>query len=176
VIRKPPTGFTLVELIVVMALIAVFLAFALPEIRPAGGFKNRAEDATDLARIISMIKHQALQENRDFQLHLDMDGTRAWLTHSGMDAAALEKARSDAKQFPARLRVTGMEFAALSRHGGTEIQQTRSDPVIRFSRNGYSDNMILHVTDNGSPFSLKVSPFLMEVETVSEHVSYDDCP
>ncbi len=90
-IRKRPYGFTLVELVVVIALITVFLAFSLPIFKSAGIFSRQAIETDDLARVITLAKHRAIQENRDFFLHLDINKPRAWLTHSDMDEQALEK-------------------------------------------------------------------------------------
>jgi prepilin-type N-terminal cleavage/methylation domain-containing protein len=176
VTRKQPYGFTLVELVVVMLLMAILLTFSLPGFKNMGIFKNQAEESRDLARLITLTKHRALKENRDLFLHLDIDGDRIWITDNDMDAQALENARSNAAALSENLRINGLEFAGTSRHDRTDRLETRSDQTIRFNRNGYSDGVILHVTDSGSPVSLKVAPFLMEVETFSRHVSFDDCP
>ncbi len=174
--RNRPYGFTLVELIVVMALIAVFLAFTLPKFKSAGLFNRQTGGMDDLARVITMVKHRAIQENRDFFLHLDINGPRVWLTHSDMDEPGLEKARSEATEISGNLRLTGIVSAGESRFGETVPGEKGSERTIRFSRHGYSDAVILHLTDpSGAPVSLKVAPFLMETETIPNHLSYDDC-
>jgi prepilin-type N-terminal cleavage/methylation domain-containing protein len=174
--RKPPYGFTLVELVVVMFLMAILLTFSLPGFKNMGIFKKQAQGAQDLARLITLTKHRALKENTDLFLHLDINGDRIWITDNDMDAQALENARSNGALLSENLRITGMEFAGASRHPRTDPLEPRPDLTIRLSRNGYSDGVILHVTDSGAPVSLKVAPFLMEVETFLEHVSFDDCP
>lgn len=175
-IRKRPYGFTLVELIVVVALIAVFLAFSLPRFKTFDIFNRKDREIEDLARLITQIKHRAIQENTDFFLHLDIDGFRVWVTHSDMDDPAMETARSKATAFSTDLRIRDMVFAGQSRYGGAHPGGSGPERIIRFSRHGYSDGVILHLTDpGGSPVSLKVAPFLMETETVPRHISYDDC-
>ena len=174
---KQPYGFTLVELIVVIALIAILLTVTLPKFDVAGLFKNRTMGAEDLGRWIAMIRHQALKENRDIALHIDDDGARLWLTRNGMNETDPENTRSNAMALPGNLRITDMIFAETFRHGSADLGKTGSDRIIRFNRNGYADGVILHVTDRGSPMSVKLAPFLMEIETIDRHVSYDDdCP
>jgi prepilin-type N-terminal cleavage/methylation domain-containing protein len=173
---KQPYGFTLVELVVVMVLMAILLTFSLPAFKKIGLFKNQAEGSRYLARLITLTKHRALKENRDLFLHLDIDDDRIWITDKDMDAPALENARSEATALSKNLRITGMEFAGTSRHVRTDTLENQSDRIIRFNRNGYSDGVILHLTDSGSPVSLKVAPFLMEVDTFFKNVSFDDCP
>jgi prepilin-type N-terminal cleavage/methylation domain-containing protein len=171
-----PYGFTLVELVVVIALIATLLTLTLPRIDIAGIFRNRAMGAEELGRRVEEIRHLAIREDRDFSLHLDGQGTRLWLTHSGMDETDLENSRSQAMLLPGHLRITGMIFAETFRHKTADLRETGSERTIRFNRNGYADGVILHVTDRGVPVSLKVAPFLMVIETIDRHVSYDHCP
>lgn len=159
-----------------MFLMAILLTFSLPGFKNIGIFKNQAQGSLDLARLITLAKHRAFKENTDLFLHLEINGDRIWITDKSMDAQALENARSGATALSENLRITGMEFAGASLHSRADMSGPRSDLTIRFNRNGYSDGVILHVTDSGSPVSLKVSPFLMEVETFLEHVSFDDCP
>lgn len=159
-----------------MVLMAILLTFSLPAFKNFGIFKNQAAGSRNLARLITQTKQRALKENRDLFLHLDIDDDRIWITDKDMDAPALENARSEATALSENLRITGIEFAGTSLQDRTDTLETRSDRTIRFSRNGYSDGVILHVTDSGSPVSLKVAPFLMEVDTFYKHVSFDDCP
>jgi hypothetical protein len=130
----------------------------------------------DLGQSIQEIRHLALLEDRDFSLHLDMGGARVWLTHSDMNEADLEHSRSNAMLLPGDLRITHMIFAETSRYGTANTRETGSERIIRFNRNGHSDGVILQVTNRGAPVSLKVSPFLMDIERIDRHVSYDDCP
>ena len=73
-----PVGFTLLELVLVMVLLATVLAMAVPSLR---GFAagSRARDATSqLVALAQYAKHRAAAESRVYRLN--GDGDSYWLT------------------------------------------------------------------------------------------------
>lgn len=174
-VRKP-YGFTLVELMVVLTIIAGLLAFSIPRFNRSGMLTSpREKGAADLAGLITSLKHRAIRENRDLVLHMDISSGRVWVTDTTMDDPALADATATATALPGKLRLVDIEFAGQAGGNGTDAGESLSEPVLRFSRHGYSDGAILHLSANNLPVSLKVAPFLMEIETVFDRISYDDC-
>jgi prepilin-type N-terminal cleavage/methylation domain-containing protein len=174
-VRKP-YGFTLVELMVVLTIIAGLLAFSIPRFNRSGMFISpQKKGAADLAGLITSLKHRAIRENRDLVLHMDISSGRMWVTDTTMDDPALADATATATAMPGNLRLLDIEFASQAGESGADTGQNLSEPVLRFSRHGYSDGAILHLVANNLPVSLKVAPFLMEIETVFDRISYDDC-
>jgi prepilin-type N-terminal cleavage/methylation domain-containing protein len=174
---RTPYGFTLVELMVVLTIIAGLLAFSIPKFNRSGMFISpQKKGAADLAGQITSLKHRAIRENRDLILNMDIPTGKMWVTETTMDTPSLADARAAATLLPGNLRLMGIEFAGLPGGRGADAGLHLSEPVIRFSRHGYSDGAILHLTAKNLPVSLKVAPFLMEIETVFDRISYDDCP
>ena len=170
-IFKKPYGFTLVEVIVVITIIATFLAFSIPVFKDAGFFKTERQGINDLAGLITSLKYRAMQENHDIFLHIDIASDRVWITDTSMDDPARENARVDAFELAGNLRISGIAFARSTQ----EIREDRTIQTIRFSRHGYSDLVILQLDGADTPVSMKIEPFLMDVETVFDRVSFDDC-
>jgi prepilin-type N-terminal cleavage/methylation domain-containing protein len=169
-IRKKSYGFTLVELIVVITIFSTLLPLTIPVFKKTVLSPGHKE-AEDLSRLVSTLKHRAILENQDFYLHLDTGAGRIWITDSAMDEPEQESARNVALTLKGNLRISGIEFPGSS----TDTGGSGPDPVICFNRHGYSDQVILHVEGGKTPFSLIIQPFLMEPETVFNHVSFDDC-
>ncbi len=170
-IFKKPYGFTLVEVIVVITIIATLMAFSIPVFKGAGFFKTGIQGVSDLAGLITSLKYKAMQKNHDFFLHIDMASDRVWITDTSMDDPARENARAHAFELAGNLRISEVAFARPTQ----EIREDRSVQTIRFSRHGYSDLVILQLDGADTPVSMKIEPFLMDVETVFDHVSFDDC-
>lgn len=170
-------GFTLVELMVVLFIIAGLLAFSIPRFNSRGMFDSpQKKGAADLAGWITSLKHRAIRENRDLVLHMDISSGRMWVTDTTMDGPALADATATATSLPENLRLVDIEFAGTAGGRGADAEPHLSEAVIRFSRHGYSDGAILHLVAKNNPVSLKVAPFLMEIDTVFDRISYDDCP
>jgi len=171
VILKKPYGFTLVEIIVVITIISTLIAFSIPVFKGAGIFTSQTQGISDLANLITTLKYRAMQENHDMLLHIDMASGRIWITDTSMDGPAWENARTHAFELAGNLRISGIAFA----RPATEIREDRSVRTIRFSRHGYSDLVMLQVDGADTPVTMKIEPFLMDVETVFDRVSFDDC-
>ncbi|MCA1794045.1 MAG: Tfp pilus assembly protein FimT/FimU [Desulfotignum sp.] len=170
-ILKKPYGFTLVEIIVVITIMATLMAFSIPVFQGTGVFTTRMQGVKDLAGLITSLKYRAMRENHDIFLHIDPAGDHIWMTDTSMDGPALETAKASAFELTQNLRISEIEFARTPSHD-RENTPTRS---IRFSRQGYSDLVILHLDGADTPVSLKIEPFLMDVETVFDRISFDDC-
>lgn len=170
-ILKKPYGFTLVEIIVVITIIAALMAFSIPVFKGSGVFNTRMQGVKDLAGLITSLKYRAMRENHDIFLHIDPAADHLWITDTSMDVPAIEAAKTSAFKLAKNLRISGIEFARTPAHD----QENKAARSIRFSRQGYSDLVILHLDGADTPVSLKIEPFLMDVETVFDRISFDDC-
>nr|NJM02610.1 prepilin-type N-terminal cleavage/methylation domain-containing protein [Desulfobacula sp.] len=85
------SGFSFVELVVVITLIAVLVSFSIPLFRDARFFSGKSENASGLALLIRSLKTRAVEQDRDFFLHLDLHSGKVWVTDSTMDAGAGKK-------------------------------------------------------------------------------------
>jgi len=162
------SGFTLVELVVVMAIISTLLFFSMPLFKDAGIFQNQKKEIGKLIQLIQSLKRRSIQENMDFSLHISLESTAVWITDSTMDEAALQQARDDGTLLFHDLKITGIEFPGRS-------DTPQEAPVIFFSKKGYSDMAILHMDDGDGPVSLKIEPFLMEITPMPGQISFHDC-
>ena len=162
-------GFTLVELIVVITVISVFLVVALPSFRWGGMFQNHGQGVAVLAELLENLKTRAVRENVDIFLHVDTATGLAWITDSAMDETAAQDARDAPLVIPEDLTISQVEFPAQNHAPHPDHQ------IIRFSRNGYSDLVILQVQGADTPVSLKIEPFLEAITPVFEQISFHDC-
>jgi len=162
------SGFTLIELIVVLGIISTLLFFSMPLFKDAGIFQNKNTEMGKLIQLIQSLKRRSIQKNMDLSLHISLDSNAVWITDSTMDETALQQARDDRTHLFHDLKITGIEFPGRS-------DTPREAHVIFFSKKGYSDMAILHMDDEDGPVSLKIEPFLMEVNPMPGHISFHDC-
>ncbi len=162
------SGFSFVELVVVITLIAVLMSFSIPLFRDARLFSGKSENASGLALLIQSLKTRAVERDRDFFLHMDLHTGQVWVTDSTMDTSAREKARQEGISHGDGLRILSLEFP-----GGRGRDQNRH--TLCFRRQGYSDRALIHLREKDEDITLGVRTFLTRVERFDRYVSYDDC-
>jgi prepilin-type N-terminal cleavage/methylation domain-containing protein len=161
-------GFTMIELIVVISIITTLLVFSMPAFQRFSLVNDTSGQVADIIRLSNDLKKRAIEQDRDFSLHLDMLSSVVWVTHSDMDTETLAGAKEKGKVLSDQIEILDIEFPG-KRESGAE------DVVIRFYRAGYSDYAYIHIREGESDITLKIEPFLPEVQRTDTHVYLEDC-
>lgn len=161
-------GFTLVEIVVVVALISIMLFFATPRFS-AFLFEEDADAALRWLLVKTRyLKAQAVQEQKDYVLHVDLERNFFWISDETMDTEeALAKAMENGYPLAEGLRVLDVTYPNRGRVaiGSAEIV---------FFKKGYSDQAIIHLSDRDEmPFSFIIEPFLSKAVIEYAYVQYD---
>ncbi|MEK7791303.1 MAG: type II secretion system protein [Deltaproteobacteria bacterium] len=78
---KPQAGMTLIEILIVVALIAAFTTFALPRLRSNLNL-NLKKQARLLSGTVQFLYNQAAVKNQVYRLHYDLDNHKYWIESS----------------------------------------------------------------------------------------------
>ncbi len=141
-------GFTLLELVVVMALIAIMFSLAVPNIRNALYTDPLKSTARRLTGLVAEAGQDAVASHSSRLLVYDVS-MRMFRLQAGNDEKHAVRLA-----VPASIRVTDF----MSVHGGT---RSSGRMEIRFSRQGYVDKTLIHLQDtDGREMTLMLSPFL----------------
>ncbi len=147
------SGFTLVELLVVLCLVALFLGIALPAVPVAGGPGPLRRAALDLAAFCAAARVQAVEDGGDVFVAFDLGRQRY-----GM-AAPTATSRPGAPANLGRCLPAGVRLVRVL--GGEEYSGGRQ--VLRFSRKGYAPPARFLLKDaRGSEMSVLLDPFALE--------------
>jgi prepilin-type N-terminal cleavage/methylation domain-containing protein len=160
-------GFTLIELIVVMALMGIVMFTAFPRFQRALTDPTRTASRWILWKL-PQLKEQAVTENRQITLIIDVSGNKLLVTHEGMTPEETETAMENAHEFPEGFELTDVEFP-----GDRFVSSGTAH--IQFYKAGYSDRAIIHAkTDDETRLSYFIEPFMNHVKLVESHVGYSD--
>jgi prepilin-type N-terminal cleavage/methylation domain-containing protein len=166
--NQEKSGFTFLELIVVISIVSVLLFLSIPVFNKIAIFSTPSGHIRDMVRLMENLKARAIKENTDFTLHLQPGSALFWVTHINMNEEAMQEAEDNATALS-----DDIVFLELVYPG---IQQTSNqEHRLMFHKEGYSDFAILHVTDKNTNISLKLEPFLSTVQVIDGHASFEDC-
>ncbi|MDY6904800.1 MAG: prepilin-type N-terminal cleavage/methylation domain-containing protein [Thermodesulfobacteriota bacterium] len=168
-------GFTLIELIVVVALIAVMLFFSFPKL--SGFLSSDGRDEISRWIIVQAIslRTRAVETQKPHLMVVDLDENKLMAMPETMDAESdmsgeedLDTMRdSEALEKEADATVTcqvpdDMQLLDVAFPGG-EVVRTGSG-IIHFYPKGYTDRAVIHLLDGDDRVSYYFAPFLAEVK------------
>ncbi len=162
------SGFTLIELIVVISIAGTLLFFSFPLFSNFNLFSDSKGGSGDIVRLINDLKTRAVEQDIDFVLHIDAASAMLWVTNDAMGEKDRHAAQEKGVNLPEDLSVLDVEFLNFRQSGEPEYQ-------IRFSKQGYSDFALIHITEGEKNITLKIEPFLFQVQFIDRHVYFDDC-
>ena len=153
-------GFTLIELIVVTALISIMLVVAIPRLE--GGLFSDGSDETARWIIANVrnLKEKAIIEKKTYLLNVSPDVQRLWITEVGMADADADAAREAGYSMPRGVNIDHVAFSQTERLSSGTIP-------IAFYPKGYSDKAVIRVrTEDGDRLAFFIEPFLSRVNLV----------
>ena len=173
-------AFTLIELIVVITLISIVLAFALPKLNVSFVTDHQRKLSTWIVLTAKSLKESALREQSLYILYLDFANQQMWTgkdapteeTSEKKDASkeqtAEEKKAPEENKYslPEGYRLMDVEFA--------DDQKMKEGVVsIHFYPKGYSDKAIIHIqgTDDNR-YSYLIESFIPHVKIYEEYIDF----
>lgn len=156
-------AFTLIELIVVISIISVLLAFSLPRLDVSFFSDKDRKISTWILLQVKSLKEQAVRQQTLFVLNIDLDAREMYTSVGPMTD---ETPKSDGFQVPSGYEIMDVEFP-----NGDKI--TRGVAEIYFYRKGYSDKALIHIRDNdNNQYSYLIEPFLPHVAISEEYIEF----
>jgi len=161
-------GFTMIELIVVMVLITMMTAFAIPKIRSSLFTDELRSTARRFIGLVSEAGQDARVKRSEIRLRYDRQ--QHFFTTGPVEGKTLQ---DRVRQYPKVVVPESVEVVDISSaHGGKKNQ---GDLEIRFSSRGYVDKTVVHLRDDGGDeLSVILSPFLGVTRVLEGYVSLDD--
>lgn len=154
-------GFTLVELLVVIALAVIILALAAPVTRDALSANNLKKFSRQFIGLERKLRVEAVRDQVDYILHLDIPAASYYVTASDMTPEKQDEIKKSSKKFPAGVAVLDII---------NQKNEKITDGVvkIKFGRNNICPALIIHLAEDEDRMTLVVNPFL-GVTAVYDH-------
>jgi len=159
-------GYTLIELVVVMALIAIMLAISVPRFRSALVSDQLMYSSRRLVGMIQEVRGKAVREYSDYRLCFDLENRRVWYAREGGGEEQGEAVETF--QLPGGVGIKDVLAGGEGRPDG-------GAPFVSVSRKGYASPSAIHLAEeNGRTVTLFVSPFLARVRIADGYQAMEE--
>jgi general secretion pathway protein H len=167
-INRESNGYTLIELTVVIILIGIILSVTLPRIQDSILTDNFKGTTRRMINLINQLRNDAIRENKDFSLHLDLESNQYWVESPDMSDEVRAEAHAKASVIPEGVRMVDIWL-----QGSGKKMMGEAD--IWFSRKGYIQPSVIHLrSEDDREFTLILKPFLGKVEILDRYVEFED--
>lgn len=164
---KPQAGFTLLELMVVITLIAILLGVAMPRLGASLVSDPTSKVSRWLINNIAALKTEAVRKQKIYILHIDLDRQRLWAVHEGMEP----EAEANAEEKQAYRLPESVQLHSLLRPGQDPVRSGTTS--ISFYPKGYSDRALIRLTnDDDDRYTFWVEPFLARVSRLEGYEEF----
>jgi prepilin-type N-terminal cleavage/methylation domain-containing protein len=162
------TGFTLIELIVVISLIGLMLFFSLPRLQDNPFLDDSKQSSRWLIGKVQSLKESAIREQKQYSLHFDLDGGRIWETNESMSAEDIDSAAlNNSYSLPDDLRIIDIQYPQKGKIVAGQAE-------IIFYKAGYTDKALVHMQEGDLYLSFLIEPFLSKVQFFESYASFED--
>ncbi|MEA3417202.1 MAG: prepilin-type N-terminal cleavage/methylation domain-containing protein [Thermodesulfobacteriota bacterium] len=156
-------GFTLIELSVVVFLIGLMLLIAVPKVRDTmlnDGLETTVNHLSGTAR---ELRSDAVRNQVDYILHLDIDNGLIWTHSADMTPEAKDEIKKRAFKLPGEVKITDIRLSE-------KEKITDGEALIRFSKKDYMHPAVVHLAQKDQCFTLVFEPFLSSVRTYDKYI------
>ena len=161
------SGFTLLELIVVITLLGIMLVFTVPRFHDTLFVDESKKSARWIIGKVRALKEAAIRNQTTYSLHIDLDTQRYWETDESMSTEDRESAALGAVSLPGDLKIADIEYPFRGKINSGQAN-------ITFYKTGYTDKLLIHLQDDAEYISFLIEPFLSEVTTFETYASFEN--
>jgi prepilin-type N-terminal cleavage/methylation domain-containing protein len=161
------SGFTLIELIVVIALMGLMLFFSLPRLQNNPFLNDTKKSSRWLISKIQTLKENAIRDQKRYTLHFDLDSGSVWETNEAMSPDDIESAVLGSYALPDDLQIMDIEYPSIGKINSGQAE-------IVFYKAGYTNKALVHMQDGDTYLSFLIEPFLSNVQIFEKYASFED--
>jgi type II secretion system protein H len=157
-IRSTHSGFTLLELVLVMLVIAVAAAMVAPSLRGSVSGRRLGDAATQLVSLAQYARTQAVTQGRSYRLNVDVSARTYWLTSREYDV--FQNLTNDFGRVISVPDGVGIECDIQRQDDGTYVEfrpSGRTDPATIRLRDD-NNNVLVVACDSATELFHAVTP------------------
>jgi len=166
-LKHKDSGYTLIELVVVVSLISIMLFFAMPRFRYTVLTDSTRKVSRWIIVQVRSLKAAAVRDQKQYILNISLDSGKFWVTTDSMSEEELRNAHLNGFTLPNDVRIVDVEFPVKGKITNGQVE-------ISFYKSNYSDKVLIHIeNDRRMQLSFLVEPFLPGVKFHEKYIEFE---
>jgi general secretion pathway protein H len=159
-------GFTLVELLLVIALIGVVLVLAVPSTRDVLTGDKLKKASRQLIGVERILRVEAFRDQLDYILYMDLSDSSYWIIASDMTPEKQDEIKKRRQHLPSNVVITDIVDE-------TDKKKSAGEAKIVFKKTNVCTPAIIHLSYEEDKMTIVINPFLGVTDI---HDKYVDIP
>ncbi len=157
------SGFTLVELLVVIVLAGVILAFAVPSTRDILTGDSLKKASRQLIGMERKLRVEAVRDQMDYILCLDLPNSTYWVIASDMTPEKQDEIKKRPQHLPSGVVILDIV-------GENNKKQSKDEVRIKFSKKNICSPAVIHLAYEENRMTMVINPFLGVTDVYDKYV------
>jgi prepilin-type N-terminal cleavage/methylation domain-containing protein len=157
------SGFTLVELLLVIVLMGVILALAVPSTRDVLTGDNLKKASRQLIGIEKKLRVEAIRDQIDYILCLDLPNAAYWVVASDMTPEKQDEIKKRPQHLPSGVVILDIV-------GEDNKKQSTDEVRIKFGKKNICSPSVIHLGYEENRMTMVINPFLGVTDVYDKYV------
>jgi len=161
-------GFTLIELIAVMALLTVLMSFVVPKFQESLLTDDLKKSVMDLTGFINSVRERAINEQKPYFIAFDLGSNKYWAIPGDSSEEERALAGEDAMVLPGDVTIRVIEIKGRGKFDSGTAE-------VRFNKKGYTLRSVIILQDQDDrEMSLLIRSYLRRIEIIDQGINLEE--